>query len=118
MSTVEDMIYDTRNKTDKKSDKVSEPKEGILDNMMVDIKETEKLVVEEARLGEMLIEKIIEANMWTFSIQEDDKKDESWEMKSAIENMKKQNKIYKLLIDKQKIRIKQLREKLFYNQKY
>ncbi|KAF7386404.1 hypothetical protein HZH68_013536 [Vespula germanica] len=118
LSTVEDMIYDTRNKTDKKSDKVSEPKEGILDNMMVDIKETEKLVVEEAHLGEMLIEKIIEANMWTFSIQEDDKKDESWEMKSAIENMKKQNKIYKLLIDKQKIRIKQLREKLFYNQKY
>lgn len=109
-------MYETGNEI-VESDEILEPKKGILEDMMADMKETENLVIEEAHLGEMLIEKIIEANMWTFSIQEDDKKDESWEIKSAIENMRKQNQIYKLLINKQKRRIEQLREKLFYNQK-
>ncbi|XP_015190177.1 PREDICTED: uncharacterized protein LOC107073867 [Polistes dominula] len=116
LSTIESMMYEAENKIVKNGE-ILGPKEGILENMIADIKETENLVMEEAHLGEILIEKIIEANMWTFSVQENDKKDESWEIKSAIENMRKQSKMYKLLINKQKRRIKQLHEKLFCCQK-
>ncbi|KAI4486292.1 hypothetical protein M0802_012397 [Mischocyttarus mexicanus] len=116
LSTIEGMIYDAENEIVETSETL-EPKDGILENMIADIKETENLVMEEANLGEILIEKIIEANMLTFSVQEDDKKDESWEIKSAIENMREQSEMYKLHINKQKRRINQLCEKLFYSQK-
>ncbi|KAK2588444.1 hypothetical protein KPH14_004439 [Odynerus spinipes] len=115
LSTVEEMLYEAKNEI-VESDQPLEPREEILANMIADIKETENLVIEEAHLGEILTEKIVEANMWTFSLKEDDGKNKSWEIKSAIEDMRKQSKIYEMLINKQERRIKQLTEKLCYRQ--
>ena len=94
----------------------NEPREKdmLLKSMIANIKETENLVIEEARKAEILTEKIADANMWTFSIQDDGGQNSSWEIKSTIKNTRREIESLKLHVEQQKRRIQELREKLDY----
>lgn len=95
-------------------EEVPKQNEELLANMITNIKQTENLVIEEAQRGEMLTEKITDANEWKFSTNDDDGKNASWDMKTVIDNMRGEVESYKLLIENQRQRIEQLRDQLDY----
>ncbi|XP_048510467.1 uncharacterized protein LOC125500726 [Athalia rosae] len=111
LSNVEEIMYLITNEA---MDEVPKHNEELLTNMVTNIKQTEKLVIEEAQRGEMLTEKIADANEWKFSVCDDDGKNASWDMKNVIDNMRDEVESYKLLIQNQRQRIEQLRDQLDY----
>lgn len=112
LSHVEEVMYEAGNEA---IEDVPQQKEELLVNMMSNIKETENLVIEEAQRGEALTERIADANIWTFSIQERAGMDTSWEIRSMNDDTRKEIESYKLLITKQEQRIKDFRAQLDYN---
>ncbi|XP_024936710.1 uncharacterized protein LOC112493786 [Cephus cinctus] len=111
LSLVEEMMYEASNEV---IEDVPQQKEILLTNMITDIKQTEDLVVEEACKGEILTEKIVDANVWKFSTQDDEGKNSAWEIKSAMERLRREIETYKIVIENQKHRIKELRDQLDY----
>ncbi|XP_063974928.1 uncharacterized protein LOC135161363 [Diachasmimorpha longicaudata] len=113
LANVEEMMFEAGpGEGENIEDSTPEGSENLLKDMIAQMKETERLINDEADKADEMTSKIYDINSWKFSTEGDKSKDWSWEVKQEVEKLKISVSEYESIIQGQTQRIEHLKSGL------